>query len=84
MPYYKTPLPGPITILCAGRIEGAWGVFGQEPAGRGGLRVSTRLTSDPAPNTRTEEADLWTQLFSLLLAATHRGLDSWGRQAHFF
>ena len=39
MPYYKTPLPGPITILCAGRIEGAWGVFGQEPTGRGGLRV---------------------------------------------
>ena len=39
MPYYKTPLPGPITILCAGRIEGVWGVFGQEPTGRGGLRV---------------------------------------------
>ena len=40
MPYYKTPLAEPITILCAGRIGGAWGVFGQELTGRGGLWVA--------------------------------------------
>ena len=68
MLYYKTPLPGPITILCAGLIEGAGAYLGRSRLGEA-VYESPRLTSD-APNTRTEGKLIY-QL-SLLLAATHR------------
>ena len=71
MPYYKTPLAEPITILCAGRIGGAWGVFGQELTGRGGLWV------DQADLSRAKHPDgrSWFIMFRLLLAAaTHSRL----------
>ena len=63
MPYYKTRLPGPITILCAGRTEGAWRVFGQEQTGIEAVYESSRLTWDEAKQPDGGEADLSFQPF---------------------
>ena len=77
MPYYKTPLPGPITILCAGRTEGVWHVFGQEPTGREAVYEWSRLTWEVRRSQRGGRRGSWFIFSPFYWQLPPTGLKSW-------